>query len=56
MGYGGGAHLSELGRYSANIIGIDVDSDFLYIAKLKSGAKLIRADAHFLRLRATSLI
>ena len=48
IGCGGGAHLSEWGRYSANTIGIDVDPEFIYIAKLKSGAKLIRADVHFL--------
>ena len=52
IGRGGGVHLSELGRYSANTIGIDVDPEFLYIAKLKSGAKLTRADAHFLPFKS----
>lgn len=52
IGCGGGAHLSGLGRCCANTIGIDVDPEFLYIAKLKSGAKLIRADAHFLPFKS----
>lgn len=54
IGCGTGHHLSELEKYSPNIVGIDYDSESLSVANLKSKARLIKADAHFLPFKSNT--
>ena len=54
IGCGAGYQLNALGKYSPNIVGIDIDPESLYVANLKSKAKLIRADAHFLPFKSNT--
>ncbi len=54
IGCGAGYYLNIAEKYSPNIVGADINPEFLYIASLKSKAMLIRADAQFLPFKSNT--